>query len=293
MARTRSALTLTDCLVLLCIMSVVAAFYLRVQSQSGESAYRVSCGSNLRQIGQALLLYANENKGQLPRTRYVPDTTPTQYTGWNASNPFSAEGPSANDVTACLFLLVRTQDIETRPFTCPSTRFKPWDMDGQPATRFSNFPSERHLSYSFHNLYTERNLFYMGRMPQSTFALAADMNPGGDALSRLTPQSSLRDKMSGNSLNHQRAGQNVLYPDGHVEWTQDPFCGVNGDCIYLFSGGETPWDDSHLLPVARLNPTPFPQRNWPYVLAFAGFAALIALSIIYRTRSRRAKMSRL
>jgi len=38
----------------------------------GESASREKCGNNLRQIGQAILLYANENKGKYPRTFYKP-----------------------------------------------------------------------------------------------------------------------------------------------------------------------------------------------------------------------------
>jgi hypothetical protein len=35
-----------------------------------------------------------------------------------------------------------------------------------------------------------------------------------------------------NSLNHGRAGQNVLYVAGNVAWVKTPYCGVEGDNIY-------------------------------------------------------------
>ena len=40
-------------------------------------------------------MYANENKGNFPRMVYDPTTaaTPTEYTGWQAANPFGPGGP--------------------------------------------------------------------------------------------------------------------------------------------------------------------------------------------------------
>ena len=58
-----------------------------------------------------MILYANENNGNFPRTTYDPtDPTPRTYTGAFAKDPFAANGPRANDVTAAFFLLLRTQD---------------------------------------------------------------------------------------------------------------------------------------------------------------------------------------
>jgi prepilin-type processing-associated H-X9-DG protein len=56
-----------------------------------------------------------------------------------------------------------------------------------------------------------------------------------------------------NSENHERDGQNVLYGDGHVDWTHNPFCGVAADNIYTTRDGQvdaSPVDraDSVLLP---------------------------------------------
>ena len=53
-----------------------------------EAANRMICGSNMRQIGQACFLYANENKG-----KYPPDQA----------------------------AMILTQDIVWQVFTCPDT----------------------------------------------------------------------------------------------------------------------------------------------------------------------------
>ena len=37
---------------------------------SREVANQIKCATNLRQIGQAFQLYANENNGNFPRTKY-------------------------------------------------------------------------------------------------------------------------------------------------------------------------------------------------------------------------------
>jgi prepilin-type processing-associated H-X9-DG protein len=39
-------------------------------------------------------------------------------------------------------------------------------------------------------------------------------------------------RAKGNSNNHDKAGQNVLYADGHVSFQPTPFCGLGNDNIY-------------------------------------------------------------
>ena len=48
-----------------------------------------------------------------------------------------------------------------------------------------------------------------------------------------------------NSPNHNFAGQNVLYLDGHVDWVPHPYCGPNHDNIWLRRKD---------VPVASINP---------------------------------------
>ena len=66
-------------------------------------------------------------------------------------------------------------------------------------------------------------------------AIAADMNPGNkptgtagqqDNIKGVDPKSARKDMSDGNSNNHNGDGQNVLYADGHVEFQNTPFCGM-------------------------------------------------------------------
>jgi prepilin-type processing-associated H-X9-DG protein len=86
-----------------------------------ESANRVRCASNLRQIGQAMLMYANENRGAYPPT---------------------------------LGELLLTQDIVSACFVCPSTSHAPAPTPPLSTTRpnqlqpFDLTPGQ-HLSYVY------------------------------------------------------------------------------------------------------------------------------------------------
>ncbi len=197
---------------------------------------------------RAILLYCNDEKGPYPRTAYDVATaaTPTWGTGSAAPNPFKAGGPGPNDVSAALFLLLRTQDITPEVFTCPRSTQEKWDFGGgdKTAMNWSNWPGmdgvRKHLSYSFANPYPDAGAVELGYKLNNSlgaeFAFAADKNPGArDSTSgvlAVTSTSNARDMKQGNSRNHDGDGQNVLYGDGHVDFQSNPFVGVERDNIY-------------------------------------------------------------
>jgi len=247
----RKAFTLLEILAVIFIIAIVTAVLLPTIARTHEPANRVKCGSNLRMIGQAIQLYANENKGNYPRVMYTQDLPPTWGTGVTAPNAFADPNrPTANDVTAGVFLLLRTQDITPEVFVCPvqnpSLNPVPDTFGGgaNTAANRSNFTDWRkNLSYSFANVYPDaaalENGYKLNATAGAEFAIAADLNPGvGDGydVTFQKETSSQADMQKANSRNHQGQGQNVLYGDGHAEFQQNPFCGSKRDNIYTVSG---------------------------------------------------------
>jgi prepilin-type N-terminal cleavage/methylation domain-containing protein/prepilin-type processing-associated H-X9-DG protein len=62
----RSGFTLVELLVVIGIIAILIAILLPSLTAARERAKRVACANNLRTFGQAITLYANQNKGRVP-----------------------------------------------------------------------------------------------------------------------------------------------------------------------------------------------------------------------------------
>jgi prepilin-type N-terminal cleavage/methylation domain-containing protein len=244
----RKAFTLIELLIAIGIIALLLGLLLPAAEHVRHQAYIDKCASNLRQIGLGLITYENENAGNYPRTIYDPTAPLTIDTGINADDPFKPGGPSANDLTAPLFLLLKTEKLPTVLFICPYNDDTEYVADSSNLTGRSNFTAyKKNLAYSFANPYPSPAAatasYRLSNKLTADFALAADMNPGVDIHSNVFLATSTSPKaqlQQANSDNHEKDGQNVLFGDYHVAWNTTPTCGIQHDNIYTSKSAISP-----------------------------------------------------
>ncbi len=238
MRRHGRGFTLVEILVVAGILALMMGILIPAMVKVRESGRRTTCANNVRQIGLALLAYATEHKGELPRIRWKKDVvSPGVYFPPPADSPDPFAATYYNDSSAGLFLLVRQERLPTKIFVCPGTDDVPDDLGGMPASERSNFSKNvpdtdgvRTRSYSYARLYATAAGHDAGfsnkvaRMDPS-FVLLADY---GMSLCALTqdPAKWPDPGKAGNSLNHKQLGQNVLRVDGRVTWETTNRCGA-------------------------------------------------------------------
>jgi prepilin-type N-terminal cleavage/methylation domain-containing protein/prepilin-type processing-associated H-X9-DG protein len=234
--------SLTELLVVVVILAVLASIFIPYFSKIRETDRRVRCEDNLRAIMEGMRQYAKLTDAHGKPIHVFPSVIHvaahsgyTAYTGAESPNPFTKDTRvMPNDVTASVWLLVRYGFVKPGRFICPSTSQSPDPMSGAggvvAADQRSNFTDGSHLSYSYASPFSNAKGYNLSEDSHvGDFALMADKNPGVSGNNNVTlpawnaPPFELA---KANSRNHGNVGQNVLYADGHVSWQTTVFCGA-------------------------------------------------------------------
>ena len=180
----QAGFTLVELLVVIGIIAVLIGILLPTLARAREQAKRAACLSNLRTLGQAMIMYANASRDRLPN-----------------SNPPN----TAYDYDAINFVLVSLARDHVRGpavFHCPSDESP---VPQRIETADYTLPNSARCSYDFYSVFWAPEhgpkLVKLKRAP-----LAWDLNAGS------------KDPMP--EQNHGTKGGNVVFADGHAEWQE-------------------------------------------------------------------------
>ena len=146
--------TLVELLVVIGIIAVLISILLPSLNQARRKAQAVACASNQRQVYMAMLMFAQDNKGKLPRPYLVNEvamsgtnTTPFgQVCAWAQKVPNAAGHIDMSDAASPLWKYIPGEAARENLLMCPG--------DGGEAAyghqRNEQYP--RNTSYSLNNL---------------------------------------------------------------------------------------------------------------------------------------------
>jgi prepilin-type N-terminal cleavage/methylation domain-containing protein len=266
--------TLIELLVVVAIIALLISILLPSLSRARELSKRVVCASNESGLGKSCKIYANDNEELWPvpgfsasytntgtnRIKYVKDSTngvggtgapfppssgtqtPNRSSISQGDNPPSgAQSSTQLSVTRALWMLVRSGDVQTKGFICPSsgdTTDPTTEIDA-----YYDFMDIANISYGYLVPFGPTQTRPSENL-DSRLALSADKGPLYDNVTypftsgSIFPdeKSSPNDWRAYNSGNHggrgAGEGQNVLFHDGHSSFERTPIVGVDQDNIY-------------------------------------------------------------
>lgn len=226
MQRLNKGFTLIELLVVIAIIGILAGFLLPALSKAQESARKVSCLNNARQIELAMIQYAGDYDDEYP-------------------SPLVDNNESAQLRFARLLKLNYLNAAKV--FHCPSAPFN----DRPDSTQLSADTMTDSTEASIGTAYLQLDWCSYGVDPKvkhtasaSRAVLADAPDPASWGASANAPDP---PDTKANSANHKHDGQNVAYNDGHVKWgsTAKDDAGIDPN-VYATNSTINAVDDSNV-----------------------------------------------
>ncbi len=267
MQKGRKGFTLIELLVVIAIIAILAAMLLPALSRAREQARRSACISNLKQLGIALLIYAQDWGGWFPYHDFDDAAK------WSGTEGYST-GYITSKPNVSLALLTgqidpSTPDFETsryvtdyKLFICPGSSLdKPYRVPGALYRATWRNPDET-TTYHYYAAISNRE-----SSCSYTYALGLNLQTHPDtAIMTDDPKSTYwySWRLFRQESNHGVEGLNVLYVDGRAKWVATPKVAA-----YWVSGSVTSfcWADVTKFPNAlgcNVNVPPDPRISYQH-----------------------------
>lgn len=197
------AFTLVELLVVIGIIAVLIGILLPALAHAREAANRAACLSNQRQLYQALSIYANQSKDQIP-IGYIGDEFQ-----WN----YTANYANSTRAFVTQFGLLRDVKLLNNPatFFCPSESDPQWQFN----TELNPWPFVTLPGAQVHH-----TRLGFGSRPVASWAQDGSWPDPMPRLSKLKNRAILADLLIGPTYVKARhkTGVNACYADGSAHW---------------------------------------------------------------------------
>ena len=251
--RTRQhGFTLIELLVVIAIIALLVGILLPSLSNARESARRTACATHLHDMSTALYTYAKEYDDTFPK--YGTAGANASASGFNTTQrgtagltPSQLASNFQDNLTAALWILVRTESSLPKQFVCPSTEDQADDLKDSSGQTWLpgetwDFKSAKNLSYSSMNMYDVAVDSNWSPNAPAGWVLMSDSNnaTGNNVHTSYEGQTGVsQDEINRleNSKNHGGEGQNFLFSDGSTAFEQNPYVGRAADNAYAVNAG--------------------------------------------------------
>lgn len=261
-----SGFTLVELLVVIGIIALLISILLPSLNKARQSAKRVACASNLRQIGQMSMMYANDSDGWFPATSYPVALNAKLWGGYEGLGFLYAGGYSGDNVKVFFCPDYRNtnaygSDLAANWFTTRTTSLQNRDDYAMRGSSFAGYAYVANLRMGpktsaddpdpntfppskggERGQYTWPNFMlvqgpgrFIKRNPWATYtgSVAQSASDGVVAYDLVITGAGYGGgaQLASHIKGDVPAGGNVLHADGHVEWYSFP-----GDFFVQYTG---------------------------------------------------------